>query len=109
MTRRRARQVEKELLRTEIAILKLVRHPHIVKLVDVFESRQHIYIVMELLRGGELFDRIVGRARFTEEEARQVVRPLLESVDYLHRMGIVHRDLKPENILCGEGLGEIKI
>ncbi|KAG3151644.1 hypothetical protein PC128_g22952 [Phytophthora cactorum] len=91
---------EKELLRTEIAILKLVHHPNIIRLYDVYEDRQYIFIVTELVSGGELFNRIVGRARYTEVEARLVMRPLLESVNYLHRLGIVHRDLKPENILC---------
>ncbi|KAG6616912.1 CAMK/CAMK1 protein kinase [Phytophthora cinnamomi] len=100
---------EKELLRTEIAILKLVRHPNIIRLYDVYEDRQHIFIVTELVSGGELFNRIVGRARYTEAEARLVMRPLLESVNYLHRLGIVHRDLKPENILCGEALTDLKI
>ncbi|EGZ07434.1 hypothetical protein PHYSODRAFT_527980 [Phytophthora sojae] len=100
---------EKELLRTEIAILKLVRHPNIIRLYDVYEDRQYIFIVTELVSGGELFNRIVGRARYTEAEARLVMRPLLESVNYLHRLGIVHRDLKPENILCGEALTDLKI
>ncbi|KAK1937738.1 putative myosin light chain kinase [Phytophthora citrophthora] len=100
---------EKELLRTEIAILKLVRHPNIIRLYDVYEDRQYIFIVTELVSGGELFNRIVGRARYTEAEARVVMRPLLESVNYLHRLGIVHRDLKPENILCGDSLTDLKI
>ncbi|EEY54382.1 protein kinase, putative [Phytophthora infestans T30-4] len=100
---------EKELLRTEIAILKLVHHPNIIRLYDVYEDRQYIFIVTELVSGGELFNRIVGRARYTEAEARLVMRPLLESVNYLHRLGIVHRDLKPENILCGEALTDLKI
>ncbi|CAH0482137.1 unnamed protein product [Peronospora belbahrii] len=100
---------EKELLRTEIAILKLVHHPNIIRLYDVYEDRQHIFIVTELVLGGELFNHIVGRARYTEAEARLVMRPLLESVNYLHRLGIVHRDLKPENILCGETLTDMKI
>eukprot|EP01029_Cantina_marsupialis_P016791 TRINITY_DN3763_c0_g1_i1.p1 TRINITY_DN3763_c0_g1~~TRINITY_DN3763_c0_g1_i1.p1 ORF type:complete len:738 (-),score=148.78 TRINITY_DN3763_c0_g1_i1:1043-3256(-) len=100
---------EKELLRTEIAILKLVDHPHILRMVDVFESRQHLYIVTELLRGGELFDRIVGRSRFSEREAHTVLLPLIEGVAYMHDLGIVHRDIKPENILCGDDLSQIKI
>ncbi|DAZ97558.1 TPA: hypothetical protein N0F65_005530 [Lagenidium giganteum] len=100
---------EKELLRTEIAILKLVKHPNIIELHDVYEDRQHIYIVTELVSGGELFNRIVGRSRYTETEARMVMMPLLESVAYLHRLGIVHRDIKPENILCGERLNDLKI
>lgn len=100
---------EKELLRTEIAILKLVTHPNIIRLHDVYEDKQYIFIVTELVGGGELFNRIVGRSRYTESEARIVMVPLLESVAYLHRLGIVHRDIKPENILCGEKLDDLKI
>lgn len=100
---------EKELLRTEIAALKLVNHPNIVCLEGLYETRTHMYIVMEKLDGGELFERIVGHPRFTETECAKLVRPLLESVAYLHDMGIVHRDLKPENILCGENLDNIKL
>lgn len=100
---------EKELLRTEIAVLKLVNHPNIIRMEGLYESKGFIYIVMELLKGGELFERIVGRPRFTEQEAAKLIRPLLESVAYLHDLGIVHRDLKPENILCGDDLDDLKI
>lgn len=100
---------EKTLLRTEIAVLKLVDHPNIIKLEGIYESQTHIYIVMEKLNGGELFERIVGRPRFSEHEAAKLMKPLLESVAYLHDLGIVHRDLKPENILCGEDLEDLKI
>lgn len=100
---------EKSLLRTEIAVLKLVNHPNIIKLEGLYESKNHLYIVMEMLKGGELFERIVGRPRFSELEAARLLRPLLESVAYLHDLGIVHRDLKPENILCGEELEDLKI
>ena len=100
---------EKALLRTEIAVLKLVDHPNIIKMEGLYESRTHIYIVMEKLNGGELFERIVGRPRFSEEETAKLIRPLLESVAYIHDLGIVHRDLKPENILCGDNLEDLKI
>jgi serine/threonine protein kinase len=91
------------------AVLKLVNHPNIIKMQGIYESRSHMYIVMEKLVGGELFERIVGRPRFSEDEAAKLIRPLLESVAYLHDLGIVHRDIKPENILCGENLEDIKI
>jgi calcium/calmodulin-dependent protein kinase I len=100
---------EKSLLRTEIAVLKLVNHPNIIRMLGLYESKDRIYIVMEKLAGGELFERIVGRPRFTEVEAARLIRPLLESVAYLHDLGIVHRDLKPENILCGDELEDLKI
>jgi Protein kinase domain len=88
-----------QLLRAEIAIMKLVNHPNIIRMEAVYESRQHIFIVMELHSGGELFDRVNGRPRLTEDEAFCVVYPLLESVAYLHEMGIVHRDLKVRDAL----------
>jgi len=69
----------------------------------------NIYIVMEMLQGGELFQRIVGRPRFSEAEAAKIIRPLLEAIAYLHDLGIVHRDIKPENILCGAELEDLKI
>ncbi|CAM9642271.1 unnamed protein product, partial [Ectocarpus fasciculatus] len=103
------KQDEKDLLRAEIAIMRLVNHPNIIRMEAVYESKKDIFIVMQLHSGGELFDRIVGRPRFTEDEAFTVMYPLVESVAYLHEMGIVHRDLKPENILCGDRIEDIKI
>jgi len=100
---------EKGLLRTEIAVLKLVNHPNIIRMEGLYESKNYLYIVMEMLQGGELFERIVGKPRFTEADAAKLIRPLLESVAYLHDLGIVHRDLKPENILCGQELEDLKI
>ena len=74
---------EKAMLQTEIAILKLVRHPHIIRMEDVFESRNHIYIVMELITGGELFNRINKRPRLSEESARKIVKALVEAIQYV--------------------------
>ena len=91
---------ERELLRTEIAVLKLVRHPSIIRLYNVYEDKKCLYLVMELISGGELYHKLQGRPRFREDEARPVIRSLAESVHYLHTLGIVHRDIKPENILC---------
>jgi serine/threonine protein kinase len=110
-------KAELELLRTEVAILKLVQHPHIIRLENVFETSLELYIVMELLEGGELFNNLVGRSRFNEDEARNLIKPLVESIAYLHSLGIVHRDIKPENLLCSgkprEGssfpFGDVKI
>ncbi len=100
---------EKELVRSEIAIMKLIDHPNIVHLEDIYEGKHQIYIVIELYSGGELFDRIVGHSCFTEDEAYPIIHPLVKAVAYLHSMGIIHRDLKPENILCGHDVMDIKI
>lgn len=100
---------ELELLRTEIAVMKLMTHPNVITLEDIYESKSKIHIVMELVRGGELFQHIVGRKRFSEMEAFKLIRPIADALKYIHSLGIVHRDLKPENILCEKGLKNIRI
>jgi serine/threonine protein kinase len=87
-------QTERELLRNEIAVLKLVRHASIVRLEAVFETNHTMYIVLEKVCGGELYSRIVGRQRFSEFEARALAKPLIEAVAFIHAMGVVHRDIK---------------
>ncbi|KAL1528005.1 hypothetical protein AB1Y20_009376 [Prymnesium parvum] len=88
-----------QMLRAEVEILRSMRHPNIVQLYEFFESETKLYLVMELLTGGELFDRIVGLGRYSEEDARYFTFKLLNAVLYLHDRNICHRDLKPENIL----------
>lgn len=83
----------------ELSLLKECHHPHIVAFKDWFESKEKFYIVTQLATGGELFDRICDYGKFTEKDARQSVKDILEAVDYLHSKDIVHRDLKPENLL----------
>lgn len=74
-------------------------HPNIVKCYDIYEDEKYIYIVMEFLQGGELFDQILKKEKFTEREARDIVAPIFDALDYCHGLGIVHRDIKPENLL----------
>ncbi len=90
---------EKSFLGTELAIIKVISHPLIAELVDVFEDQQNLYIVMELVEGGELFDYIVKKMALVESEAAMIGYQILSTLDYLHECSIVHRDLKPENIL----------
>uniref|UniRef100_A0A8C1XR88 non-specific serine/threonine protein kinase n=1 Tax=Cyprinus carpio TaxID=7962 RepID=A0A8C1XR88_CYPCA len=86
-------------IENEIAVLHRIKHENIVSLEDIFESQSHLYLVMQLVSGGELFDRIVEKGFYTERDASKLIRQILDAVKYLHDMGIVHRDLKPENLL----------
>ncbi|XP_063626025.1 calcium/calmodulin-dependent protein kinase type 1 [Cydia splendana] len=74
-------------------------HPNIVQLLETYEDKNKVYLVMELVTGGELFDRIVEKGSYTEKDASNLMRQVLEAVDYMHSQGVVHRDLKPENLL----------
>ncbi|KAL6483389.1 hypothetical protein MHYP_G00082610 [Metynnis hypsauchen] len=86
-------------LENEIAILKRIKHENIVALEDFYESQTHYYLVMQLVSGGELFDRLLNQGMFSEKDASLVIKQVLEGVNYLHKNGIVHRDLKLENLL----------
>uniref|UniRef100_W5K3N1 Ribosomal protein S6 kinase n=1 Tax=Astyanax mexicanus TaxID=7994 RepID=W5K3N1_ASTMX len=84
----------------EIAALKLCdRHPNVVKLHEIYHDQLHTYLVLELLRGGELLDRIRRKQHFSETEASRIMRRLVSAVSHMHDVGVVHRDLKPENLL----------
>jgi len=99
---------EIKLLRREIEIMKQVEHENILKLEAIYEDDQKVYIVMELVDGSELFDRIVNKGYYSEKSTVHVVKQILHAVKYLHEKGIAHRDLKPENLLCsGSGSHEI--
>ncbi|KAG5682031.1 hypothetical protein PVAND_011423 [Polypedilum vanderplanki] len=78
---------------------KRLTHPNIVQLLETYEDKTKVYLVMELVTGGELFDRIVEKGSYTEKDASGLIRQVLEAVDYMHEQGVVHRDLKPENLL----------
>lgn len=98
-------------IRAEASILQDLNHPYIVKLLDFFiHPGQAVYLVMELLHGGDLFDRIVSKGRYSEIESRRVMRRMLAAVHYLHQdRDIVHRDLKPENILCSSRSDDVTV
>uniref|UniRef100_A0A8D0B490 Calcium/calmodulin-dependent protein kinase type IV n=1 Tax=Salvator merianae TaxID=96440 RepID=A0A8D0B490_SALMN len=91
--------VDKKIVRTEIGVLLRLSHPNIIKLKEIFETPAEISLVLELVTGGELFDRIVEKGYYSERDAANAVKQILEAVAYLHANGIVHRDLKPENLL----------
>ncbi|KAG2616249.1 CBL-interacting protein kinase 17-like isoform X1 [Panicum virgatum] len=95
-------------IRREIATLKLLRHPNVVRLHEVAASKTKIYMVLEFVNGGELFDRIAIKGKLSEEEGRRLFQQLIDGVSYCHEKGIYHRDLKPENVLV-DRKGNIKI
>ncbi|MBN3291224.1 KCC1D kinase, partial [Polypterus senegalus] len=82
------------MLENEIAVLRKIKHKNIVALEDIYETRSQLYLVMTLVTGGELLDRILERGVYTEKDASQVIHQVLDAVNYLHELGIVHRDLK---------------
>lgn len=83
----------------ELAVLKSVKHPKISEIIDFFEEDEGFYLVMELMEGGDVFDRILSLKHYTEKDARDLIRLLLDTVSFIHSRGIAHRDLKPQNIL----------
>jgi calcium/calmodulin-dependent protein kinase I len=89
---------EEEMIRQEIKIMKSLNHPNIVRCYDYFETDETFYIILELLPGGELFDRIMQHS-YTELRARDTIKSVLEGIKYCHDRNIVHRDMKPENLL----------
>uniref|UniRef100_A0A8C2PKV1 Calcium/calmodulin-dependent protein kinase 1Db n=1 Tax=Cyprinus carpio TaxID=7962 RepID=A0A8C2PKV1_CYPCA len=96
-------------IENEIAVLRKIKHENIVALEDIYESPTHLYLIMQLVSGGELFDRIVERGFYTEQDASALIKQVLDAVNYLHSLGIVHRDLKPENLLYFNPHEESKI
>jgi len=90
-------------LEGEVSILQKVSHPNIVPLYEVYDTAEKIFMVMDLVDGGELFKKILQRGFYSEKEACEVVRGLLDAVRYLHERKIIHRDLKPENLLIRKG------
>ncbi|CCU99147.1 unnamed protein product [Malassezia sympodialis ATCC 42132] len=87
-----------ETVMREIEMVQSLDHPHIVKLIEWFESNDKFYLVFEEASGGELFDRL-ARGRFTERVACRTIYVILEAISYMHHHNTVHRDIKPENIL----------
>mmetsp|Transcript_25901 Transcript_25901/g.24735 ORF Transcript_25901/g.24735 Transcript_25901/m.24735 type:complete len:537 (+) Transcript_25901:79-1689(+) len=95
-------------IKKEISIMKMVKHKYIVGMIEVLASKTKIFIVLELIVGGELFDKIVTVGKLSEEQAFFYFDQLVEGVEYCHKLGVCHRDLKPENLLLDEH-GDLKI
>lgn len=96
---KKALKGKEDSLENEVKVLRRLRHPNIVNLLETYEDKHKVYLVMEIVTGGELFDRIVEKGSYTERDASNLIRQVLEAVDFMHEQGVVHRDLKPENLL----------
>jgi len=99
MTKEEHNPRKKEIIDVEIEILKRVDHQHVVKLFDLYETSTEYFLVLQLITGGELFDRIVELVHYSEKDASEIVKKIVLGVHHLHSKQIVHRDLKPENLL----------
>ncbi|PON75488.1 Calcium/calmodulin-dependent/calcium-dependent protein kinase [Parasponia andersonii] len=97
-----------EQIKREISTMKLIKHPNVLQLFEVMASKTKIYIVLEFVDGGELFDKIAKHGRLKEDEARSYFQQLINAVDYCHSRGVFHRDLKPENLLL-DSYGLLKV
>ncbi|KAL4227967.1 Calcium/calmodulin-dependent protein kinase type IV [Mactra antiquata] len=93
------KKVDRKVVRTEIGILLNIHHDNVIRMKEIYETPTQILLVLELVTGGELFDRIVNRGSYTEKDAAYAVKEMLVAVQYLHNKGVIHRDLKPENLL----------
>jgi len=102
---------EKRMLFNEINILKEIDHPNIIKMYEFFEDEKRYYLVTEICKGGELFDEILQRGKFSERDGAVLMKQVLSCINYCHQANIVHRDLKPENILLEQNkeFDQIKI
>ncbi|KAB5528560.1 hypothetical protein PHYPO_G00141630 [Pangasianodon hypophthalmus] len=93
------RGVSKEDIEREVSILKQIQHPNVITLHDVFENKNEVILILELVAGGELFDFLAEKESLSEEEATEFLKQILDGVNYLHSKHIAHFDLKPENIM----------
>ncbi|XP_034412684.1 serine/threonine-protein kinase DCLK2-like [Cyclopterus lumpus] len=93
---------KEHLIENEVAVLRRVRHPSIIQLIEVDETSSQLFLVMELVKGGDLFDAITSSTKYSERDSSAMVFNLGGAVKYLHQMNIVHRDIKPENLLVCE-------
>lgn len=93
----------------EIQILRQCEHPNIIKLFEVYESDNYIYLVQNVLRGGELFDTIIKIGNFSERNAAKITHQLLSALEYIHSKGIMHRDIKPENLILVDKSDDMQI
>ncbi|XP_045929168.1 serine/threonine-protein kinase DCLK1b isoform X2 [Micropterus dolomieu] len=93
---------KEHMIQSEVSILRRVKHPNIVLLIEEMDTHSDLYLVMELVKGGDLFDAITSSNKYTERDASSMLFNLASAIKYLHSLNIVHRDIKPENLLVYE-------
>ncbi|KAG2456520.1 DCLK1 kinase, partial [Polypterus senegalus] len=93
---------QEHMIQNEVSILRRVKHPNIVLLIEEMDTYNELYLVMELVKGGDLFDAITSTNKYTERDASGMLYNLASAIKYLHSLNIVHRDIKPENLLVYE-------
>lgn len=97
-------------LRQEVLCMKLVQHPHVVKLYEVIDTETKLYLILELGDGGDMYDHIMKHDHGLEEHvAQRYFRQIVQAINYCHKLHVVHRDLKPENVVFFEKLGLVKL
>lgn len=97
------------LLKDEVDIMYRINHPNCVAMYEMFDNDQQLHLILEELSGGELFDHVVNKGYFNEQEASDVIKQITSAIGYLHQQGVVHRDLKPENVLYASGADDAEI
>jgi len=106
--RAKLQRKDEKMVEKEIAIMKMIHHRNVLELKGVLRTDHKIYVILELARGGDLFDQIVSMGKFDEDVARNYFQQLIEGVSFCHQQGVCHRDLKPDNLLL-DGNGVLKI
>ena len=87
----------------EISIMRKLSHPNVIRMYEVYENESYVHLVIEYLKGGELFQKLQAKGLYSEKDASVVVKSLLEALNYCHSLNIVHRDLKAENLILAYG------
>eukprot|EP00002_Diphylleia_rotans_P031035 TRINITY_DN6425_c0_g1_i5.p1 TRINITY_DN6425_c0_g1~~TRINITY_DN6425_c0_g1_i5.p1 ORF type:complete len:217 (-),score=52.59 TRINITY_DN6425_c0_g1_i5:126-776(-) len=106
---KQAAKADLGMMEREVDIMQRVQHRNIIYMHEIYDTESKLYLVLELVTGGELFDRIVKRGSYSEKDASSVTRKIVGAIAYLHDLGIVHRDLKPENLLYSDETDEAEI
>lgn len=90
---------ETKMIENEVMTMRKIQHPNCVRLYDVIDTQKELFLVMELIPGGDLFDRIVEKGKYAEKDAVRIIRCMAKALNFMHTRGFIHRDLKPENLL----------